>query len=44
MEEVIRVGLVRGFVRFVFVLEECSGWKGNMIVGVREREKDKGRE
>jgi hypothetical protein len=44
MEEAIRVGPARGFVRFVPVPEECSGWKGNTIAGAREREKDKGRE
>jgi hypothetical protein len=42
----MRVGPSRGFVRFVAISEECSGWRGNTIAGAweRERDKDKGAE
>lgn len=38
------MGPSRGFVRFVPVSEECSGWKGNTIAGARERKRDEGTE
>ncbi|KAK0385748.1 hypothetical protein NLU13_6925 [Sarocladium strictum] len=44
VEEAMRVGPSRGFVRFVPVSEECSGWKGNTIAGARERKRDEGTE
>ncbi|KAH8169556.1 macrophage migration inhibitory factor (MIF) domain-containing protein [Sarocladium implicatum] len=43
LEGAVRVGPARGFVRFVPVHEDFSGWKGDTIAGQKDREKERER-